>query len=70
MLRSHFPTLHFVSAFKRGLQEAVVDAAKKYECNDLKLGRPVVINHLQWTAALTHNGNPDVMGVQWERILF
>ena len=48
----------------------MVTATKEWEFKDLKLGRPAIINHLHWTAALTHNGNPDVMEVKRERILF
>lgn len=34
-------------------------------CEDLKLWRPAVINHLHWTAASTPDGDPNVMEAKW-----
>ncbi|KAJ4947427.1 hypothetical protein JOQ06_009462 [Pogonophryne albipinna] len=42
-------------------KKALDAAAKERECEDLKLWRPAIINHLYWTAASTPDGDPDVM---------
>eukprot|EP00064_Thunnus_orientalis_P010623 superscaffoldBa00001459_g10649 len=49
-----------------GLGKAVDAAAKEKQCEDLKLWRPAVTNHLYWTAASTPNGDPDVMEANWQ----
>lgn len=44
-------------------------AAKERECEDLKLWRPAIINHLYWTAASTPNGDADVMEAKWRSMV-
>ncbi len=58
MMIFSFFTFYFCS--ETGLGKAL-DAAQEKECEDLKLWRPAVINHLYWTAASTLNGDPAVM---------
>lgn len=43
--------------------------AKEKDCEDLKLWRPAIINHLYWTAASTPDGNPEVMDAKWKSML-
>ncbi len=52
-----------------GLGKALDAAAKERECEDLKLWRPAVINHLYWTAASTPNGDADVMEAKWKSMV-
>lgn len=49
-----------------GLGKALDAAAKERDCEDLKLWRPAVINHLYWTAASTPDGDADVMEDKWK----
>lgn len=64
----HFPTnLCFCSG--TGLQKALDAAAKERECEDLKLWRPAIINHLYWTAASTPTGDPDEMEAKWQSMM-
>ncbi|KAJ4928894.1 hypothetical protein JOQ06_004516 [Pogonophryne albipinna] len=44
-------------------------AAKERECEDLKLWRPAIINHLYWTAASTPDGDSDVMEDKWQSMV-
>ncbi|KAK9960334.1 hypothetical protein ABG768_008195 [Culter alburnus] len=50
----------------KSLGKALDSAAKERDCEDLKLWRPAVINHLYWTAASTPNGDKDVMEDKWK----
>lgn len=52
-----------------GLGRALDAAAKERECEDLKLWRPAVINHLSWTAASTPNGDRYVMEAKWKSMV-
>ncbi|XP_062380815.1 uncharacterized protein LOC134068988 isoform X2 [Sardina pilchardus] len=49
-----------------GIQKAL-DAER--DCEDLKLWRPAVINHLYWTAASTPTGDPDEMQAKWQSMI-
>nr|XP_021326767.1 uncharacterized protein LOC100535115 isoform X2 [Danio rerio] len=64
-------TSHFFDIWHIGksLGKALDAAAKDRECEDLKLWRPAVINHLYWTAASTPNGDADVMEAKWKSIV-
>lgn len=43
--------------------------SKERGCEDLKLWRPAIINHLYWTAASTPNGDPNVMEAKWRSMV-
>ncbi|XP_073668046.1 uncharacterized protein [Paramisgurnus dabryanus] len=62
-------TNHFFDIWHIGksVGKALDAAAKDRDCEDLKLWRPAVINHLYWTAASTPNGDADVMEAKWKR---
>ncbi|XP_050954852.1 uncharacterized protein LOC127156157 [Labeo rohita] len=64
-------TRHFFDVWHIGksLGKALDAAAKERECEDLKLWRAAVINHLYWTAASTPNGNADVMEAKWKSMV-
>ncbi|KAL7373907.1 hypothetical protein ABVT39_017252 [Epinephelus coioides] len=49
--------------------KALGTAVKERECEDLKLWKPAIINHLYWTAASTPDGNQDIMQVKWESMV-
>ncbi|KAJ4942396.1 hypothetical protein JOQ06_012262 [Pogonophryne albipinna] len=53
----------------KSLGKALDAAAKERECEDLKLWRPAIINHLYWTAASTPDGDPDVMEAKWQSMV-
>ncbi|KAJ8280744.1 hypothetical protein GJAV_G00058490 [Gymnothorax javanicus] len=57
------------AAAASGLGKPLDAAAKDSECEDLKLWRPAIINHLCWTAASTPNGDPDVMAAKWQSMV-
>lgn len=44
-------------------------ASKESGCEDLKLSRPGLVNHLYWTAASTPDGDPDVMEAKWKSMV-
>lgn len=52
-----------------GLQKALDTVAKEKDCEDLKLWRPAIINHLYWTASSTPNGDSDKMEAKWQSML-
>lgn len=52
-----------------GVQKALDAAAKERDCEDLKLWRPAIINHLYWTAASTPTGDPDEMQAKWQSMI-
>ncbi|KAG1959839.1 hypothetical protein F2P79_005978 [Pimephales promelas] len=64
-------TSHFFDIWHIGksLGKALDAAAKERECEDLKLWRPAIINHLYWTAASTPNGDADVMEAKWRSMV-
>ncbi|XP_010793701.1 uncharacterized protein isoform X1 [Notothenia coriiceps] len=64
-------TTHFFDIWHIGksLGKALDAAAKERECEDLKLWRPAIINHLYWTAASTPDGDPDVMEAKWQSMV-
>ncbi|KAF3840279.1 hypothetical protein F7725_018996, partial [Dissostichus mawsoni] len=64
-------TSHFFDIWHIGksLGKALDAAAKERECEDLKLWRPAIINHLYWTAASTPDGDPDVMEAKWQSMV-
>ncbi|ROI15893.1 hypothetical protein DPX16_3794 [Anabarilius grahami] len=64
-------TSHFFDIWHIGksLGKALDAAAKERDCEDLKLWRPAVINHLYWTAASTPNGDADVMEAKWKSMV-
>ncbi|XP_030205821.1 uncharacterized protein LOC115538274 isoform X2 [Gadus morhua] len=51
------------------VQKALDAAAKERGCEDLKLWRPAIINHLYWTAASTPTGDPDEMQAKWQSMI-
>ena len=55
--------------FETGVGKALDAASKERECEDLKLWRPAVINHLYWAAASTPDGDPDVMEAKWKSMV-
>lgn len=55
--------------FETGVGIALDAASKERECEDLKLWRPAVINHLYWAAASTPDGDPDVMEAKWKSMV-
>lgn len=55
--------------FETGVGRALDAASKERECEDLKLWRPAVINHLYWAAASTPDGDPDVMEAKWKSMV-
>ncbi|KAJ4939426.1 hypothetical protein JOQ06_028875, partial [Pogonophryne albipinna] len=64
-------TSHFFNIWHIGKSpgKALDAAAKERECEDLKLWRPAIINHLYWTAASTPDGDPDVMEAKWQSMV-
>lgn len=64
-------TNHFFDIWHIGksVGKALDAAAKDRDCEDLKLWRPAVINHLYWTAASTPNGDADVMEAKWKSMV-
>ncbi|KAL2096843.1 hypothetical protein ACEWY4_006050 [Coilia grayii] len=60
-------TRHFFDIWNIGksVQKALDATAKERGCEDLKLWRPAIINHLYWTAASTPNSDPNVMEAKW-----
>ncbi|XP_039637914.1 uncharacterized protein LOC120546783 [Perca fluviatilis] len=64
-------TSHFYDIWHIGqsLQKALVTVAKEKDCEDLKLWRPAIIDHLYWTASSTPNGDPDKMEAKWQSML-
>ena len=52
-----------------GIGKALDAAAKERGCEDLKLWRPSIVNHLYWTAASTPNGDPNVMEAKWQSMV-
>ncbi|KAK1888602.1 54S ribosomal protein L37 mitochondrial [Dissostichus eleginoides] len=64
-------TSHFFDIWHIGksLGKALDAAAKERECEDLKLWRPAIINHLYQTAASTPDGDPDVMEAKWQSMV-
>ncbi|KAK0135730.1 hypothetical protein N1851_028407 [Merluccius polli] len=64
-------TSHFYDIWHVGksLQKSIDAAAKEKDCEDLKLWKPAIVNHLYWTAASTPNGDPDVMEAKWQSML-
>lgn len=52
-----------------GVQKALDAVSKERGCEDLKLWRPAVINHLYWTAASTPDGDPNVMEAKWRSMV-
>ncbi|KAK1875808.1 THAP domain containing protein 10 [Dissostichus eleginoides] len=64
-------TSHFFDIWHivKSLGKALDAAAKERECEDLKLWRPAIINHLYWTAASTPDGDPDVMEAKWQSMV-
>lgn len=64
-------TRHFFDVWHVGksLGKALDMVAKEKDCEDLKLWRPAIINHLYWTAASTPDGNPEVMDAKWRSML-
>ncbi|XP_059389512.1 uncharacterized protein LOC132122995 [Carassius carassius] len=65
-------TKHFFDVWHIGksVQKALDAAAKERDCEDLKLWRPAIINHLYWTAASTPTGDPDEMQAKWQTLHF
>uniref|UniRef100_A0A671TX43 Uncharacterized protein n=1 Tax=Sparus aurata TaxID=8175 RepID=A0A671TX43_SPAAU len=57
-------TCHFFDIWHIG-KSMFLDQCSFRECEDLKLWRPAVINHLYWAAASTPDGDPDVMEAKW-----
>ncbi|XP_048035479.1 uncharacterized protein LOC125260979 [Megalobrama amblycephala] len=53
----------------KSIQKALDAAAKERDCEDLKLWRPAIINHLYWTAASTPTGDPDEMEAKWQSMI-
>ncbi|XP_028440293.1 uncharacterized protein LOC114559680 isoform X2 [Perca flavescens] len=64
-------TSHFYDIWHIGksLQKALDTVAKEKDCEDLKLWRPAIINHLYWTASSSPNGDPDKMEAKWQSML-
>ncbi|XP_041950470.1 uncharacterized protein LOC121711174 [Alosa sapidissima] len=64
-------TKHFFDVWHVGksLGKALDAAAKERHCEDLKLWKPAIVNHLYWTAASTPDGDPDVMQVKWQSLV-
>nr|XP_055038576.1 uncharacterized protein LOC129426346 isoform X3 [Misgurnus anguillicaudatus] len=64
-------TRHFFDVWHIGksIQKALDAAAKERNCEDLKLWRPAIINHLYWTAASTHTGDPDEMEAKLQSMI-
>ncbi|XP_077060398.1 uncharacterized protein LOC143712064 [Siphateles boraxobius] len=64
-------TRHFFDIWHIGksVQKALDAAAKERDCEDLKLWRPAIINHLYWTAASTPTGDPDEMQAKWQSMI-
>ncbi|XP_059377044.1 uncharacterized protein LOC132113246 [Carassius carassius] len=64
-------TKHFFDVWHIGksVQKALDAAAKERDCEDLKLWRPAIINHLYWTAASTPTGDPDEMQAKWQSMI-
>ncbi|XP_059411032.1 uncharacterized protein LOC132144237 [Carassius carassius] len=48
------------------VQKALDAVAKERDCKDLKWWKPVIINHLCWTAVSTTTGDPDEMQAKWQ----
>lgn len=51
------------------MKKALDVASKEKGCEDLKLWRPALINHLYWTAASTASGDPNVMEAKWRSMV-
>ncbi|XP_078028282.1 uncharacterized protein LOC144464625 [Epinephelus lanceolatus] len=64
-------TRHFFDIWHIGksIGKALDVAAKERGCEDLKLWKPAIINHLYWTAASTPDGNPNIMQAKWESMV-
>ncbi|CAM4276375.1 unnamed protein product [Leuciscus chuanchicus] len=64
-------TKHFFDVWHVGksLGKALDAAAKERHCEDLKLWKPAIVNHLYWTAASTPDGDPDVMQAKWQSLV-
>ncbi|KAG5277195.1 hypothetical protein AALO_G00114790 [Alosa alosa] len=64
-------TKHFFDVWHVGksLRKALDAAAKERHCEDLKLWKPAIVNHLYWTAASTPDGDPDVMQAKWQSLV-
>uniref|UniRef100_A0A8C1UBN3 Uncharacterized protein n=1 Tax=Cyprinus carpio TaxID=7962 RepID=A0A8C1UBN3_CYPCA len=64
-------TRHFFDVWHIGKVciKALDAAAKERDCEDLKLWRPAIINHLYWTAASTPSGDPDEMQAKWQSMI-
>ncbi|KAK0141177.1 hypothetical protein N1851_021819 [Merluccius polli] len=50
------------------LQVQFVEVAET-DCEDLRMWRPAIINHLYWTAASTPIGDPYLMEAKWQSIV-
>ncbi|KAG5275499.1 hypothetical protein AALO_G00121020 [Alosa alosa] len=61
--RHYFDVWHIAKSLGKAL-----DAASK-ECDQLRLWRPAIVNHLYWTAASTPDGNPAVMEAKWRSLV-
>ncbi|CAM4571891.1 unnamed protein product [Leuciscus chuanchicus] len=64
-------TKHFFDVWHVGksLGKALDAAAKERHCEDLKLWKPAIVNHLYWTAASTPDGDPYVMQAKWQSLV-